>query len=429
MSDHTRALVPVGTGLFSSPELEERNQSVDIGLLAEALIYYDQVLLGVENQKQFGDLLDWFLERGLFQKFLDLLNEDSIQIYNRAFRTNVFVDANRVDVINSIEEVENEPYSFFKRYLGNEEVKGRFPKRKLLYGLREAVIGRLIEHKAEEFGKEGAENAKRDFLDPRRCPLLLQALIDELYRLKSLGEPPEVKASIAPAGSGGIYSVSWNIDFEELSRRVGKRLAFGPTLALSGAVVGNLHIWSARQLGCDLYLPTPISPIVGDKLYEASQTLSKTPAKIQAVIDQLEGGVDFPDVRSLVNTGRIKFTDALRIRKKARKFRAWLQEEGERDHNALIAYHHEVAKESGMIRAGRKTLKLFGVLSGPAGGYAIATMAGQDPLVGAALGTAVEGVKYLLDVGATLGAEWKPMVFGNWYKERIVKHLKESDDE
>ena len=72
---------------------------------------------------------------------------------------------------------------------------------------------------------------------------------------------------------------------------------------------------------------------------------------------------------------------------------------------------------------------MFGVLGGPAGGYAIAKVAGQDPMVGVAVGTALEGVKYLLDVGSRLGADWKPMVFGNWYKERITKLLKNEHDE
>jgi hypothetical protein len=424
MSDHSRALVPIASGLFSSPELEEREQSVDIGLLAEALIYYDQILLNVDNQKQFGDLISWFLNRDLYTKFLDLLNEGTIQIYNRAFRTNVFVDGENAQVFNNIEEVEKEPFSFFKRYLGNDEVTARFPKRKQLYELREAAVGKVIEVKVEEFGRAGIENAERDFLNPRRCPLLLQAVVDELYRVKALGPPPEVRASIIPVHAEKTFKVHWDVDFEEISRRVGKKLAFGPTLALSGAVIGNLHIWAARQLECDLYLPSPISAIVGDKLYEASQTLSKTPAKVQSVVDQLEAEVEFPDVHSLINSGGLEFKDVLRIRKKAKRFRKWLQEEGERDRNALYAYHFEVAKESGFTKAGRKLLRLFGTLGGPTAGAAVATVVGQNPIAGAAAGTAVgEGVKYLFDVGSKLGEEWKPVVFGNWYKGRIEKLL------
>lgn len=431
MSDHTRALVPIGSGLFSSPGLEMQNQSVDIGLLAEALIYYDQVLLHVENQQQFADLVSWFLHRNLYSKFLDLINESALEIYNRAFRSNIFLDQGHAEYINIVEEVEHKPYSFFERYLESDVVRSRFPRRRQLFELREALVGKVIEAKVEEFGIEGLENAQRDFLDPRRCALLLQAVVDELYSIKSLGKPPEVRASIVPDPHfQNRVRVSWNIDFEELSRRVGLRLAFGPTIAASGAIIGNIHIWSAQRMGCDLYLPSPVSMIVGDKLYEAAQTLTETPARVQSVVDQMEAEVEFPDVRLLVNEGDLSFEDVLRIRRKSKRFRKWLQSEGDRDNNALYAYHSEVAKEAGITKAGRKLLKLFGVLGGPTVGAAVAAATGINPVAGATVGAGVgESLKYLLDVGSKLGGEWKPVVFGNWYKERIQKLLREQSKE
>jgi hypothetical protein len=118
----------------------------------------------------------------------------------------------------------------------------------------------------------------------------------------------------------------------------------------------------------------------------------------------------------------------LRIRKKAKRFRKWLQDEGDRDRNALFAYHFEVAKESGLVRTGRSVLKLFGVLGGPALGTAVASAVGQNPILGAIAGTlAGEGTKYLLDVGSKLGEDWKPVIFGNWYKDRIQRFLREPE--
>ncbi|MGB7922634.1 MAG: hypothetical protein WCF57_05260 [Pyrinomonadaceae bacterium] len=428
MSDHTRALVPVNAGHFNSPDLVDGNQPIDMGLMAEALIYYDQVLFMPENQALFGEVISWFLERGLYSKFLDLLREGDLQVYCNAFRTTVYVEGEHVEPINVVEKIEQKPNCFVERFLGNEDVKRRFPKRKMLHELRDIIEGKVIEAKVDEFGLEGIENAKRDFLDPRRCTLLLQAVVDEIYRIRSLGRPPQVQATIQPiSGEDGLVRVSWNIDFKELSKLIGSRLAFGHTLALSGAVIGNTYVWSAQRLGCDLYLPKPIGTIVGDKLYEASRTLSKTPAKAQGVIDQLEIEVEFPDVRRLVNEGKLKFEDVLKLRKKAKKFRHWLQKEADRDRNALYAYHFEVAKEAGLTRAGRKMLRLFGLLGGPAVGTAAATAMGQNPIAGAVAGTAAaEGLKYLFDLGSKLGEEWKPVVFGNWYKARIEKLLDEN---
>jgi len=41
MSDHTRAFVPIEAWCYSSPSLKYSGKSVDIGLMAESLIYYD----------------------------------------------------------------------------------------------------------------------------------------------------------------------------------------------------------------------------------------------------------------------------------------------------------------------------------------------------------------------------------------------------
>ena len=45
--------------------------------------------------------------------------------------------------------------------------------------------------------------------------------------------------------------------------------------------------------------------------------------------------------------------------------------ESDRDRDAIIAYHHEVAKESGIVKATRKALNLFGVIGGGALGGAL----------------------------------------------------------
>lgn len=428
MSDHTRALVPVGTGLFASPELEAADSAVDIGLLMEALIYYDHVLVNFENQKQFGAFINWFLERNSLGRLFELFEDGTLQIYNRAFRTNPFVDGNNVELINIVEQVENEPDSFVKRYLSHEEVTRRFPRRRQLYELRRLLQGRVLENRVEEFGREGLANAERDFLNPRRCRLLLQEVINEIFRVRSLGTAPKVDAQIIPLDEAeSSVQVVWNIDFEALSRQVGLRLAFGPTIALSGAVIGNQHIWSAERLGCDLFLPSPISSIVGDKLYEANQTVAKTGVAIDSIISELEVEVEFPDVRSLINTNRLTLKDILRIRRKAKRFRQWLQDEGERDRNALFAYHFEVAKEAGLTRAGRKVLRLFGVLGAPIGGTAVATAVGQHPLIGTVAGAAVSaGLEYVFDLGSKIGEEWRPVVFGKWYKNEIDKLLRKN---
>jgi hypothetical protein len=185
-------------------------------------------------------------------------------------------------------------------------------------------------------------------------------------------------------------------------------------------------------MGCDLYLSQPISLLVGDKLYESESHLDRTHSIIDTLIDKVE----FPDLRFLVNSGHIGLDEVLRIRKKARKFRTWLQDESDRDRDALIAYHHEVAKEAGYKNLGRKALSLFGVIGGGVLGSTVGSLVGSlsSGLEGAAVGGAAGGaagsaMRFLFDVASKLGADsnWKPVVFGNWYKSRIEKALKRKE--
>jgi hypothetical protein len=423
VSDHSRAFVPVDTGLCSSPELIEQNRSVDIGLIAEALLYYEQVLVSVANKHQFAELISRLIQQGLsFPQLIELIRENTIQIYNYAFYTLPFVRDNIVQLWNIQDPIMERPNSFSERFLDDENLNRCLFDARQMNEFRESLNGKVIEVKASEFGASGIDNAWRDFLTPRRSELIVQALLDELYNLKALGPPPKVKATVhRSVASENLQHTTWNINFDELSKLMGPKLVLGPTVPLSAAVIGNRSIWSARSLNCDLYLPQPLSVIVGDKLLEAEQVAAKT----RDVIDQLKAEVDFPNVRRLVNEGHLDFNNVLEIRKKAKRFRQWLQTEGQRDHSAIIAYHEEVARETGIIKFGRKALNLFGVLGGSAVGGMIGAKT-KDPVSGATIGGAVgSALTYVFDLGSKLGTDWKPVVFGNWFKDRIEKLLED----
>ncbi|SIQ09935.1 hypothetical protein SAMN05421647_102157 [Marinobacterium stanieri] len=165
-----------------------------------------------------------------------------------------------------------------------------------------------------------------------------------------------------------------------------------------------------------------MSILVGDKLYESKERIAKS----GDIIEELKGKVEFPDIRALVNSDQLPLREILKIRDRAKKFRKWLQQENGRDRDAIIAYHNEVAKESGLVTAGRKTLSLFGVLGSGAVGSAVgAAVAGPG---GAAIGGAAgSDFGYLADVSSKVGSDWKPVIFGGWLKERIEKVVADDD--
>jgi hypothetical protein len=146
--------------------------------------------------------------------------------------------------------------------------------------------------------------------------------------------------------------------------------------------------------------------------------------------DELKAEVEFPDISALVNAGKLNLSDVLKWRKHASKFREWLQDESERDRNAIIAYHKELGRTIGASNAGRAALRLFGVIGGGLAGTLINTLLksspdASDPLRdlflttvgGSAAGSALE---FLFEV-ATSFQRWKPVVFGDWLSQRIRK--------
>jgi hypothetical protein len=120
--------------------------------------------------------------------------------------------------------------------------------------------------------------------------------------------------------------------------------------------------------------------------------------------------------------------DVLKLRKNARPFREWLQTQADRDRNALLAYHHEVAKRSGFRHGAIKTLKLFGAIGGAvAGGYvkgpvgaAIGGTTGGQ-VVDAAVRAVDLGVRYVFDLAGKLDEDWKPVVFGDWARDYVQR--------
>ena len=94
----------------------------------------------------------------------------------------------------------------------------------------------------------------------------------------------------------------------------------------------------------------------------------------------------------------------------------------------MLQFRHEVAIEAGYIKGARKTLKLLGVIGGGAVGAAVgAAVAGP---VGAVLaGSAGSAFGYLTEIASKLGANWKPVIFGDWLRDRIEKIVGDHDEQ
>jgi len=420
MSNHAQAIVPISTWCYCSPELGYKGFTLDIGVMAEALIYYETIFVNITDRTQFATFIDWFVKQGQYDKFLSLVSDGVIQFYDYSFTTSAVSKDNITSIWNIVDPIQEKPNSFEQRFLYHssiESVLSTGGQRKKLYS---TLRGKVIEVKSTEF-KAALQNARSDHKEPRRNAVILQAFVDELYRFRNLGHPPQVESKVRP--SDGLDKIQWNISFDELTKLAGRELHFHEQTPFTAGAISNRLLWSAANLNCDLYLSKPMSVMVGDKLYESSFRALKT----SSAIDTLQRTVEFPNVRNLVNEAKLNLDDILLIRGKAGKFRKWLQSEGERDRDALIAYHNEVAKDSGFTKTNRAMLNLFGILGGAAIGGIVEHKVPGIP--GAAIGAvAAAGTEYLFDIAKRMNQDWKPIIFGDWVKNRIETLLDDLKD-
>jgi len=417
MSNHSKALVPLESWCYNSPDIRLGGNTIDIGLLAEALIYYDQILINVTNPLQFAELVRWFVVRKNYSDLISLFDDETIKVYDYSFYTAAIKSEEKGSylIMNMEDQVQKQSNTFEQRYLYHESLDDCFRNSRERKKLYRTLRQKVIEVKAQDFGRS-IDNARLDYLDPRRNALLLQALVDEIYPLLTLDKPPTIIATIEKLPDGN--RTNYNFELQRLSDLFGPNLNFHLGTPLTGVAHCNRLIWSAAQEKCDLYLGNPMASLVGDKLYESHLRNTKT----KETIGELNQEVEFPNIRKLVNEGKLGLKDVLRIRKEAKRFRNWLQSESERDRNAIVAYHNEVAKETGIISLGRKTLRVFGLLGIP---VAEAFIAQSYPETALITGSISAGIIYLIDVASKMGEDWKPVVFGHWVRDRIEKILKE----
>lgn len=414
MSDHKTVFVPIEAWSFSSPEIRRSGNSIDLGLLAEALMYYDQVIVNVANQPQFGKLIQWFLDADAYEEFVTLIDNQTIQIYEYSFATAaVKMPDGKLRPWNIVDPSQSQPNTFVKRYLEHPSVKEiikDIPRKNKLLSLLE---NKVIEEKADNF-EELISETVQDYHDPRRNALILQALVDEACQISSILDVPKIQTEIKSLGNGE-HRINWNISISKIQELLGKENNFSITTPYTAAAISCRTAISAARLQSDLYLGSPMSQLVGDKLYEVERTHMKT----AIIIDQLVEKVEFPNIRQLVNSNKLDVKDILEIRKKAKKFRNWLQSESERDRDAIIAYHHEVSKKSGLTNFGNKICRALQV-GAPLAGIYVGGKVGQE--VGNYVGSVVgSGLSALLTVIEKRNAGWNPIVFGNWLGDRIKK--------
>ncbi|MGC2238635.1 MAG: hypothetical protein WA584_20950 [Pyrinomonadaceae bacterium] len=484
MSNHTTALVPLATSEYQTPELFYKGNKADTGLFAESLIYYDTLYVHAGNSEQFADFISKLIQQGLsYEQLIELIENGSLKfiypITSHAFCSRGMIPGEPGNnIIFSFHPFEEEsikkPNYFEKTFLDTDILRNSFSG---LSNLNEKAYNRFCEVSIENslvFDGESiatglVDNAYEDFLNPERYKLIVKSVLIEIYKLNGIDEVPDFDVRIRKLNYEDLLEVAEN-SHSLKSTLVGRNYSNGRyeiyevdskiplkgiknaeqhartfrTLPLSCAGLINTYIRSAGILKCDFFLPNPVSQIIGNKLYEINDfEISKDSVRKQNLVDKLENIVRFPDLHSLINQNQIDFNQVLKIRKKAKKMREWLQQTDvdlDSDFQIFEAYLNEAAKESGFTKNIRRSLHVFGFVASTAIGGLVGHSMSDNPLsttVGAATGSIANEVikqssrklsEKLFDYGADIGKDWKPVCFGNWYKKRIVELLKDSNE-
>ena len=83
----------------------------------------------------------------------------------------------------------------------------------------------MIEVKADQFGKT-IENARDDFILPKRSALVIKTFLEETKHLTKMREIPDVEAKVTQSTDGKKNHITWNVNFDQISALLGKELNF-----------------------------------------------------------------------------------------------------------------------------------------------------------------------------------------------------------
>lgn len=412
---HKSALVPIEAWEYNSPFLKYLGKASDIGSFAEALIYYEKVYVVISTPKQFEEFVMFFVKGDKVDVLIELIKDKVINFFYYTFLSTAMDNPERKEfsIWNFNFTKGNYQHSEFIRLVVNIANLPISSNRR--HKLWKAIVDNVIDEDSSQYNPPILD-AKDAMQDGGKVSILVQAYLDNIYKNLNVGKPPVIETRI-----DNLTPEKWNIvtnyNFRVVNELTQNKLDFRQEMPLIGEVQSNRLIWTSLIRGHDLFLGDVMSQVVGNKLEEAEEKINKA----ENVIDELKARVEFPDIRSLVNNGSLSIEEIFNIRIHADKFRTWLQQEGERDRDAIIAYHNEVTKASGIRKRVSSTLKVFGVISGglasPVYQAVTKDLSLTSNIIAGGAGLALGG--FLNNVASSISKDWRPVVFGEWIKKEI----------
>jgi hypothetical protein len=424
-SGSNAALVPIETWAYGSPLLKHRGITADIGLLADALVYYDKVYINVTTPGELVELIRWLDQSKQVHRFEELLRTGEVCFHHYGFMSAPIYDkrTNQYSLWN-MQEPESTIPRFERLVLSHRSVREQFGHTRHAARFHRLALTGLIEAKADDFGP-AVEDAKADCVVTQTAQVTMQSLIDVVYPLLGIDAPLDITAQVVMGTEQN--NITYNINLDWLQGSLGTSINFHRGTPLAGLMVANRLLVSSHLVNCHLVLPNPLAALTSYKL--ASSLIHAD--RVRDIMGELVVEVAFPDIRDLVGKGALDAKTVFEIRDKGRGFRQWLHSEADMTRNAVIAYHQEFSGAAGLSKREHRLLHLFGAIGGSAGGIAIGqaigTHFGDRALGGEVGGVAGAAGQFLVRMAADLNCGWKPVVFGNWVRN-VVEQKRQNGD-
>ena len=425
MTKKKRCFVPIECWPFASPDLFFEGKKTDIGLLAEALVLFENVTLNIQTPASLADLLESFRSQFGDLSFLFELFQDRVIVIHFFDFMSAPIEKNGVySYWNIQDELAQRSHlnSFQHKILYAREINDAVPKARHREKLYNLVSDFAIIDESEKYGP-AIEAARASINKPQDLEALLNSFLDELPSEKRKFFPPTIKVSARDLGEGKIQH-QFNIDFTEINRIMPGK-GFGMHLPGAGLIHSHRIVYASRLHNYDVYLPNPISvSVIG-----LMTGLTYENKRFKQTVTDLREEDNFPDIRGAFNRGDLTWKDIIEIRKKAERFRQWFLVDGGNPKVAARTYGEEFKSSTGIQKYRDKAFAIASVIGTAMGAAAEQAITGGVSIAGPVLGSLVSNTvplaKDLFNASEEEG--WQPRFFGNWLKLQIeaIKREKE----
>jgi len=400
-------LVPVNTWYGNAPELAKKGIDADIGAVAESLIYYDTVLINVEDKYQFHSILEWFKETDSPDSLLKMMINGDILFYYYDFYVNPIYDpqTDSFSLMNIQEPIQNRLHHFRQRVVGS--VSRYFNTHKKRMRFLDALEDSVIVVTADKFGTY-IENAREFILVKENYRNLMESLINSLVKAGYIDNIPDINVweSKDPLGNPRI---NINLNFDHLKSIMGEKSDFGKHTPIAIASVTNRLIWSTAMANSDIYANEPMFGFISTRFTDLLTHFKNTKSNLH----RLKLDVDFPDIREEVNSRAIGAYDIMKIREISGDFRLWLHKQTDLDRDIINSYYHDIIDKSGIKPNTKKLLNIALITSLQIAGSEIGATVSPESSINLGTALSAAAIPFVSSLYNKLVAGWSPRIFGS----------------